>query len=58
MRTVLITSIFFMGIVSNTFAQKIDFSANLSCDGLVHTNNSTVIDKNGNIFVAGGQEPV
>ena len=43
-----------MSIITNTFAQKIDFSINLACDGKVHTNNSTAIDKDGNIFVAGG----
>ena len=54
MRTLFITSLLFMGIVSNTLAQKIDFSVSLANDGRVHTNNSTAIDKDGNIFVAGG----
>lgn len=54
MKTLFITIFLFMGIVANTFAQKIDFSINLANDGLVHTNNSTAIDKDGNIFVAGG----
>jgi len=43
-----------MSIVANTLAQKIDFSVNLANDGGVHTNNSTAIDKDGNIFVSGG----
>ena len=54
MKTLIITIFLFMGIVANTFAQRIDFSINLANDGLVHTNNSTAIDKNGNIFIAGG----
>ena len=54
MKTIFITSLLFMGIIANTLAQKIDFSANLTNDGGVHTNNSTAIDKDGNIFVAGG----
>ena len=54
MKTLFITSLLFMGIVANSFAQKIDFAINLANDGGVHTNNSTAIDKDGNIFVAGG----
>ena len=54
MKTLFITSILLMSIITSTFAQKIDFSVNLANDGRVHTNNSTVIDKDGNIFVAGG----
>lgn len=50
----LITIIFFISIVSNTFAQKIDFSAYLASGGGVHSSVSSVSDKNGNIFVAGG----
>ena len=54
MKTLFITSILLMSIITSSFAQKIDFSVNLANDGRVHTNNSTVIDKDGNIFVAGG----
>jgi Beta-propeller repeat len=54
MKTLFITSLLFMSILANTLAQKIDFSIYLACDGGVHTNNSTAIDKNGDIFVAGG----
>jgi Beta-propeller repeat len=54
MKTFFIASLFTVCIVSNIYAQKIDFSINLACDGGVHTNNSTAIDKDGNIFVAGG----
>ena len=54
MKTLLISLIFLTGIISITFAQKIDFSTNLANDGGVHTNNSTAVDRNGNIFIAGG----
>jgi len=54
MKTLFIISVLFLSIITSTLAQKIEFSANLSCDGGVHTNNSSVIDKDGNIFVAGG----
>lgn len=54
MKTILITALLFLSIITNTFAQKIDFSIHLANDGRVHTNNSTAIDKDGNIFVAGG----
>ncbi|MBU8892151.1 MAG: SBBP repeat-containing protein [Bacteroidales bacterium] len=54
MKTLLITALLSMSIITNTLAQKIDFSINLANDGRVHTNNSSVIDKDGNIFVAGG----
>ena len=54
MKTLFIISILLMSIFTSSFAQKIDFSVNLANDGRVHTNNSTVIDKDGNIFVAGG----
>ena len=54
MKTIFITLLLIMSTLITTFAQKIDFSANLSCDGGVHTNNSAVIDKDGYIFVAGG----
>lgn len=54
MKTLYLTSLLFLSIISNTIAQRVEFSANLSNDGKVHTNNSSVIDKYGNIFVAGG----
>jgi len=54
MKTLFIISMLLMSIITSTLAQKIDFSVNLANDGRVHTNNSTVIDKDGNIFVAGG----
>ena len=54
MKKIILVLVVFTGIISSTFAQKIDFSINLANDGRVHTNNSTVIDKDGNIFVAGG----
>ncbi len=54
MKKLIITFLLFIGIGTYTFAQKVDFSINLANDGKVHTNNSTVIDKDGNIFVAGG----
>ena len=54
MKTLFITFLLFVGIGTNTFAQKVDFSINIANDGKVHSNNSTVIDKDGNIFVAGG----
>ena len=50
----IITVLLFIGIVSNNFAQKIDFSGYLASSGGVHTSTPSVVDKNGNIFVAGG----
>jgi hypothetical protein len=50
----IITVLLFIGIVSNNFAQKIDFSSYLASGGGVHTSTPSVVDKNGNIFVAGG----
>lgn len=49
-----IAALLFAIIVSTSFGQKIDFSANLTSDGGVHTNNSSVTDNDGNIFIAGG----
>ena len=54
MRTIIITSLLLMGIITSTFAQKVDFSAYLASSGGVHTSTPSVVDKNGNIFVAGG----
>ena len=50
----IIAVLLFIGIVSNIFAQKIDFSSYLASGGRVHTSTPSVVDKNGNIFVAGG----
>lgn len=47
-------SIVILCIVTGVFAQNVDFTIKVANDGKVHTNNSTVIDKEGNIFVAGG----
>jgi hypothetical protein len=54
MKTFIITSLLFVGIVSNIYSQKVDFSAYLASSGSVHTATPSVVDKNGNIFVAGG----
>ncbi len=43
-----------MGITSLIFAQKVDFSSYLAFSGGVHTSTPSVVDKHGNIFVAGG----
>ena len=48
MKTILITTLLFLNIITNIYAQKIDFSIHLANDGRVHTNNSTAIDKDGN----------
>jgi hypothetical protein len=50
----IITVLLFIGIASNIFAQKIDFSSYLASGGRVHTSTPSIVDKNGNIFVAGG----
>jgi hypothetical protein len=50
----IITVLLFIGIVSNNYAQKIDFSSYLASSSGVHTSTPSVVDKNGNIFVAGG----
>lgn len=49
-----ITALLFVSIVSNSFAQKIEFSGYLASSGGVHTSTPSVVDKRGNIFVAGG----
>jgi len=54
MKTLFIVVLFFVGVVSNIFAQKIDFSGYLASGAGVHTSTPSVVDKNGNIFVAGG----
>jgi hypothetical protein len=50
----IIAVLLFIGIVSNIFAQKINFSSYLTSGARVHTSTPSVVDKNGNIFVAGG----
>jgi hypothetical protein len=54
MKTLYFVSLFFWGIASGIFAQKVEFSGYLASGGGVHTSTPSVIDKNGNIFVAGG----
>ena len=54
MKTLIITSILYLVLTSGIFAQKVDFSAYLASSGGVHTSTPSVVDKNGNIFVAGG----
>jgi len=49
----IITCLLFIVIVSNIFPQKIEFSSYLAASGGVHTSTPSVIDKDGNIFVAG-----
>ncbi|MDA3838256.1 MAG: hypothetical protein PF574_04665 [Candidatus Delongbacteria bacterium] len=51
MKTLFSVLLIVLSIGSNIFSQKIDFSINLANDGRVHTNNSTAIDRDGNIFV-------
>ncbi|MDP1817241.1 MAG: SBBP repeat-containing protein [Leadbetterella sp.] len=51
---IFITVLLFVFIGSNSFAQKVDFSSYLASGGGVHTSTPSVVDKNGNIFVAGG----
>ncbi len=50
----IISVLLFIGIITNTLAQKLDFSSYLASSGGVHTSTPSVVDKNGNIFVAGG----
>lgn len=54
MKTILLVSLFFAIMVSDIIAQKTDFSIFLASGGGVHSSVSSVTDKNGNIFVAGG----
>jgi len=54
MKTLLITSLLYLGKVSTIVAQKIDFSSYLAASGGTHTSTPSVVDKHGNIFVAGG----
>jgi hypothetical protein len=54
MKTFFIAVSLFTGIIFNVFAQNADFSALLAPGGGVHTSTPSVVDKQGNIFVAGG----
>jgi hypothetical protein len=54
MKVFLITSLISIIIVSDNLAQKVDFSGFLASGGGVHTSTPSVVDRNGNIFVAGG----
>jgi hypothetical protein len=54
MKTLIIISIICLGIASGIFAQKIEFSGYLASSGGAHTSTPSVVDKNGNIFIAGG----
>ncbi len=54
MKTLITTSILYLVLAPGIFAQKVDFSAYLASSGAVHTSAPSVVDKNGNIFVAGG----
>lgn len=48
------TALLIVAIISGNFAQKVDFSAFLASGGGVHSSTPSVVDKKGNIFVAGG----
>lgn len=48
------TILFFASIGSGIFAQKVEFTGYLASGGGVHTSTPSVVDKDGNIFVAGG----
>jgi len=54
MKTFIITVLISVGVSSNTYAQQVDFSGYLAPGGGVHTSTPSVVDKDGNIFVAGG----
>ena len=54
MKTYIITVLISVFVVFNNFAQKVDFSGYLVSSGGVHTSTPSVVDKDGNIFVAGG----
>ncbi|MBI5402248.1 MAG: hypothetical protein HY959_02510 [Ignavibacteriae bacterium] len=54
MKKLFLVSLLFVGITLNVFAQKIDYSVYLAPGGGVHSSVSSVVDKNGCIFVAGG----
>jgi hypothetical protein len=54
MKTIIITLLLCIGVSSGTSAQKIDFSGYLAASGGTHTSTPSVVDKEGNIFIAGG----
>ncbi len=54
MKNIIITSVLHLFLASGLFAQKVDFSGYLAPSGGAHTSTPSVVDKNGNIFVAGG----
>jgi Beta-propeller repeat len=54
MKTVFLLTIIWSGITSGILAQKLEFSGYLASSRGVHTSTPSVVDKNGNIFVAGG----
>lgn len=54
MKTYYLTVLLFAGVVSNNYAQEVDFSGYLASSGGVHSSAPSVVDKDGNIFVAGG----
>ncbi len=54
MKTFIITVLISVGVIFNMSAQKVDFSGYLASGGGVHTSTPSVVDKDGNIFVAGG----
>lgn len=54
MKTLFISSLLYFAFTSVVFSQKVDFSAILASSGVVHTSTPSVVDKNGNTFVAGG----
>jgi hypothetical protein len=43
-----------LGFTSTILAQEVDFSGYLAASGGIHTSTPSVVDKNGNIFIAGG----
>lgn len=54
MRTLILLLKLFLVSAIEIFAQEIDFSAYLAIGSGIHTSTPSVIDKNGNVFVAGG----
>lgn len=54
MKTLIVSSLLYIALTSGIFSQKVDFSGFLASGGGVHTSAPSVVDKNGNIFVAGG----
>lgn len=54
MKNFFIALILVMGTGQGILAQNVDFSGTLASSGGVHTSTPSVVDKNGNVFVAGG----